>query len=439
MDSIYIKKAITVAERPTFITKMTRYDTHLDWIDAQHDRMCECVASWAGVNSGTRHLAGLKTLTGMLTEAFGVLGGEAYLIDLPPFQSVDSAGKVERVPLAPVIQIKKRPAAPLRVFLGIHMDTVYPADHPFQTVERINAQTLRGPGVADAKGGLVVMLTALEALERSGLADTLGWEVLVNTDEEIGSPGSASLLAQCAKRNHLGMVFEPTHPDGTLIGARGGSGNFTAVIHGKAAHVGRAFEQGRSAIDAMAQMITSLTSLNATVPGAVVNVGRVEGGGPVNVVPDLAICRWNIRIADRSAQAVMDQHMERIVGQAAQRDGISVDLHGGWTSPPKPMDEPTQELFHHVAACGQELGMKIRWHPTGGVCDGNKLAAAGLPTVDTLGPRGGSIHSSDEYLLLDSLTERAKLSALLLMKLATGELAWHPAACPVLDTDRDTP
>src|SRR5207237_804336 len=103
-------------------------------------------------------------------------------------------------------------------------------------------------------------------------------------------------------------------------------------------------------------------------------------------------------------------------------------IHGSFTAPPKPLEAPTRALLEHVAACGRELSLPIAWRDSGGTCDGNRLAAAGLPNVDSLGPRGGNLHSPKEFLLLDSLTERAKLTALLLMKLAAGQLPWPQAA-----------
>src|SRR5207253_7136774 len=105
----------------------------------------------------------------------------------------------------------------VRVLLNIHTDTVYPLDHPFQSVTRIDEHTLRGPGVIDAKGGLVVMLAAIEALERSALAPQIGWEVLLNPDEEIGSPGSAHLFKEVASRHRVGLVFEPAIGEGNLV------------------------------------------------------------------------------------------------------------------------------------------------------------------------------------------------------------------------------
>ena len=117
---------------------------------------------------------------------FAPLGGEMRRIELPAAESIDSGGNVVTFPLSPALSFSNRAGAPLRALLCIHLDTVYPPDHPFQKVSRLDGHTLRGPGVADAKGGLVVMLTALRALERSELSRNIGWEVVLNTDEEIG-------------------------------------------------------------------------------------------------------------------------------------------------------------------------------------------------------------------------------------------------------------
>lgn len=406
------------------MTATNPYQAQLAWIDDQRDRMIQLVEQWAAINSGTHNLSGLAQLTDRLSQAFGILGPDRRLVELSPANQIDSKGLVCSIPLGHAIHITQRPQAPLRVFLGIHMDTVYGEQHPFQTVRQLDDNTLNGPGVADAKGGLAIMLIALEALERSGLAESLGWEVVINSDEEIGSPGSSTLLAACAKRNHLGLVFEPALADGTLAAARGGSGNFTVVLRGNAAHAGRQFHLGRNAIDALAELIGELSGLNGKIEGATVNVGKVEGGGPVNIVPDLAIGRFNVRIQNTAIQHQIDEQVNEIIAKVQLRDGITIERHGGWGSPPKPMNDTTLKLFEHVATCGHDLGLSILWRPTGGVCDGNKLAGNGLPTVDTMGPRGGQIHSDGEFLLLDSLTERAKLCALLLMRLATGDLSW---------------
>ena len=228
---------------------MTDYLPHLQWIDRQERRMIDLLTRWANVNSGSHNLPGLNEMLALLEEEFSVLGGETERVELAPQQLDDSSGTAVQVPLGRALLIRKRPTAPVRLLLCCHMDSVYPVDHPFQKAVRVADNILKGPGVTDAKGGLMVMLVALQAFERSPWAEKVGWEVLINPDEEIGSPGSAPLLIQAAKRNNLGLVFEPSLPDGNLVGARKGSGNFTAIARGKAAHAGRNPQLGRNAID----------------------------------------------------------------------------------------------------------------------------------------------------------------------------------------------
>lgn len=401
---------------------MQRYAPYLSWIDAQRPRMARLLTDWCNLNTGSHHLPGLERFLALLKEEFAVLDAQAEEIELPPQQLIDSSGQIASSPLGKALLLTKRPAAPLRVFLGIHMDTVYRPEHPFQSATLLDANTLQGPGAADAKGGLVVLLHALWALEQSPFASNIGWQVLINPDEELGSPGSGPLLTRLAERNLLGLVFEPSLPDGTLVGQRHGSGNYVAVVRGRSAHAGRDHALGRNAIHALADLVVALRDLGERLAGITLNVGNIEGGGPVNVVPDLAIARFNVRFARPEDQSDFQAHLDPLLAEINRRDGLRVDLHGGVTAPPKPLNERTHRLLDLLAACGRELHLPIRHLPSGGVCDGNRLAAAGLPTVDTLGPRGGNIHSDREYILLDSLPERARLASLLLMKLAAGQL-----------------
>ena len=397
-------------------------DNSIDWIDTQHDRMVSLVTRWCDINSGSRNLAGLATMLDELKTAFAPLGGEMKEISLSPETVIDNSGQSIEMPLGKALSLRKRPGAPRQVFLCIHMDTVYGVEHPFQTVRKIDDRTLNGPGVADAKGGICVMLIALETLEKSGVAGELGWEVLLTSDEELGSPGSAPLLAEAAGRNQLGLIFEPAHADGALVGQRKGSGNFTFIVRGKAAHAGRDFQQGRNAIHAAARLVTALDELNRTHPGVTVNVGRIDGGGPTNIVPDLAIVRSNIRVPAHAQRQRVEADLQHILEISNQTDGISVKMSGSFVSPPRPMDVPTTRLYQQLSDCGKEIDLPITWHASGGVSDANKLAAAGLPVIDTLGPCGGNLHSAEEFLLTNTLTQRAKLVALFLIRLARASI-----------------
>jgi glutamate carboxypeptidase len=305
--------------------------------------------------------------------------------------------------------------------LNIHLDTVYPPDSPFQSA-REEAGVLRGPGVADAKGGLAVMLTALEALERSPDAEGIGWRVVLNPDEEIGSPGSVSLLADTARDCQFGLLFEPALPDGALVNRRRGSGNFSIIVRGRAAHVGRDFDAGRNALVAAAKISLQLHSLNQSLAGVTLNIGAIDGGGPTNVVPDLAICRINIRTTEPGDEQTAIQAVRGIVSESDSGDGITAEIQGQFTSPPKIPDDRTIRLLDAIVACGQDLGLSLASRASGGASDGNRLAAAGLPNIDTLGVRGDRIHSPDEFMVIDSLVERAQLVALLLLKIAGGDI-----------------
>jgi glutamate carboxypeptidase len=119
---------------------------------------------------------------------------------------------------------------------------------------------------------------------------------------------------------------------------------------------------------------------------------------------------------------MIEQDIRALPGTVALPDGIRLECHGSFQSPPKPLTPPVESLLQHFAACGEQLGLPIAWEATGGACDGNRLAAAGLPVVDSLGVRGGNIHTDQEFVQLDSLAERAKLSALFLMRLAAGAI-----------------
>jgi glutamate carboxypeptidase len=392
------------------------------WIDSQREQMLQLVTRWAEINSGTHNHAGIARLANDVVKEFASLGGAITRHDLAPTQFINDAGDVVSAPSSPVIRIVKRMEAKTQVLLNIHLDTVYSQHHPFQHIARVDANTLRGPGVADAKGGLVVMLFALRAFEQTEAANNLGWEILLNADEEIGSPASAELLEDAAPRNNFALIYEPTLPDGALVGARKGSGNFTLVFRGKAAHVGRDFSNGRSAILAAAEFISQLDFLQSVHKDLIINCGTLHGGTAPNVVPGLAIAEVNVRITSAEDAAIFNQNLAQLVDQFNRRDGISVSAHGGFLSPPKPLDEKSKRLFNLVQSAGREIGLDLQIRDTGGTCDGNRLAAAGLPVVDTLGPRGGNIHSDQEYILIDSLPERAKLSALILSKLAAGQL-----------------
>jgi len=388
---------------------------------AAAEPMLDQVLEWSALNSGSRNLPGLERMAAVFADAFSVLPGRLELVDAAPVEAVDAEGRTIAIEHGRNLHLKVRPEAPSQLLFTGHMDTVFALDHAFQQTRWLEDGVLNGPGVADMKGGLAVMLAALKAVESNGMADAIGYEVIINSDEEVGSLGSAALIAEAARSKRAALTYEPSAlPDGTLAAARPGSGNFSFVVHGKSAHAGRNPEDGRNAIVAAAELALRLEGLIRD--GLTVNSSRIEGGGPSNVVPDLAVLRVNMRPRTPEIEAEAKRQIEEIVAVVAVERDVAIHAHGGFGRPPKPMTAEMEKLFGLVKQAGADLGQQIGWKATGGVCDGNNIAACGVPVVDTMGVRGGKIHSMEEFLITGSLGERAALSALTILRIAEGRL-----------------
>jgi len=391
----------------------------LSEIDNRQADMLQTVSRWANINSGSHNLGGLGAMAAELEAAFVKTGGEVKICPSEPMTVIDATGNSTRMSVGNIIHVSKRPQANKRVLLVGHMDTVFGQDSPFQSCYEGVDGKLHGPGTADMKGGLVVMLNALIAFENSPHYTQIGWDVLINADEEIGSHGSAALLHELGAKADAGMVYEPSMPDGTFAGARKGSGNFTVTVKGRAAHAGREHHLGRNAIAALARLLGHIDQLSGMRDGLTINIGKIAGGDALNVVPDLAQMSFNVRLQSPDDQNWLLGKLEDIIAHCNAQDGIIADLQGGFSRPPKPMTPALEGFFELAADCGHDLGIDVRHVATGGCCDGNNLAAAGLATIDTLGVCGANIHSDQEYMIIDSLTARAKLSALILHRLAS--------------------
>lgn len=393
----------------------------LDRLARDGAALVERATTWCGVNSGSRNLEGLATQAGLLVEALEVLPGEVTRSPLDPTLEVAADGAERRQANGEALLLTVRSHAPVQVILTGHYDTVFPADTAFRRVVARDDGALNGPGIADMKGGISVMLGALAAFERHSLAHAVGYRVLLSPDEETGSIASAPLLAKIGRLGHVGMTYEPAMDHGGLAGARKGSGNFHIVVRGRAAHAGRDFDKGRNAVVAAMAIGQALAALNGRREGVTVNLAKIDGGGALNIVPDLAVIRFNARFPDAAAQAWLEAGIDEAL-EIGRGEGLSVERHGGVTRPAKPLNPAQERLLNAVRETGAMLGQPIAWKASGGVCEGNNLFAAGLPNVDTLGVRGGDIHSPAEFARPESFVERAQLSALLLARLARGEI-----------------
>ena len=392
---------------------------NIDDLDAL---MQQRTLDWARINTGSWNREGLDTLAPMLAEAYSVLEADIELIEPAPIEHIGVHGETEVFETSSIITVTARPAAPVQIIMSGHYDTVFPPD-TFTEIRSLDADRLNGPGLADMKGGLSVMLGALQAFEQGPLKSELGYRIVLTPDEETGNFASAPILKATAESGAMiGMTYEPCMESGAMSGGRKGSAVFDIVLKGRSAHAGRAKADGRSALEAAAWLTTRLEDLNDRYEGVSINVGAIDGGSAVNIVPDLAIVRFGARAPDNKSAEWATQRIEALLAEVLQRDGISGHLHGGFYRPPKPRNAAQQRLFENVADTGKALGLSLEFVDTGGVCEGNNIFAAGVPNVDTLGVMGGRIHSAEEFVVLSSFVERAQLSGLLLNRLADGRM-----------------
>lgn len=398
------------------------YQDLIEIIKGCEQTMVEQLHHFCEINSGTANLTGLAQMARVLQTAYKPIADAVHIKKLSALPVIDMSGDTIVQNYGDALFIRKRPHLQRRVLLSGHMDTVYPANSSFQKLTYISDNHLNGPGVADMKGGLIVMLHALTAFEQHPRANEMGWDVLINSDEEVGSPASSIIFDEFAADYQAALIYEPAMTaTGTLAKNRRGSGKLTLVAMGKAAHVGRAFAEGRNAICYLAEAISAVDALNGKRDGVTINVGKVAGGEALNMVPDKAVAKLDVRISQPEDQLWVMQEIDRIIHHLKRQD-YTLTIHGAFGRPVKRICSGTERLFHRIQHLGKELGLSIDWKDSGGCCDGNNLAQHGLPVLDTLGVRGGNIHSPEEYVLLDSLTERAALSALLLLDLAQGGL-----------------
>ena len=304
-----------------------------------------------------------------------------------------------------------------RVMIAGHLDTVHdPAGDFLDLSIAPGGKTAVGPGCVDMKGGLVIAVSALEALEECGVG--ANWTFTMNGDEETGTYHSEKALKDQAKLHDFGLALEPALPGGELAIERMGSGQFMIETVGQSAHVGRAFVDGRSAVVELARCITESAKFPEPARGKILNIGPIRGGVATNAVPDSAMAWGNVRFADQSIADELAVELDALETGEGEIPGVIV--RRSFNRPAKPLIPEVESLGLRARAVAEGLGQKLPFASTGGVCDGNVLQSAGLPTIDTLGVRGGGLHTPEEWIELASLVERCQLLAILVARLSAG-------------------
>ncbi len=371
-------------------------------VAAAHERYRDELASLVSLDCGSYTPAGVNRVADHVAAALTGLGASVERV-----QHVRADGAPQ---LGDLVIGRLRGSGPRLLLIG-HMDTVFEPGTAAARPYRVEGGRAYGPGVTDMKAGLLAGLHALEALHATGARPSVTF--VANPDEEIGSPFSTDHIRGLVAEHDAALVLECARANGDIVSARKGIADAEVALSGRAAHAGIEPEKGRHAILAAARQIARLQALNGRWPGVTVNVGVIAGGTRPNVVP--AACRYEVdlRAADAAAFDAAWAALEEIVA-APNPDGTRAVLRRLAHHPPMERTAASARLVALTSAIADELGFELHDAATGGASDANTTAAAGLPTLDGLGPVGGDDHSDDEWLDLASVVPRTVLLASLI-------------------------
>ncbi|EDL66253.1 M20 family metallopeptidase [Bacillus sp. SG-1] len=367
-----------------------------EYISNRQEEMLKLIETLVNIDSGSGNKAGVDRIGSLLKREYEKIG---FNIDV-----------VHQDEYGNHLIIQHREAVDPDILVIAHMDTVFPEGTALERPFRLEGNMAYGPGVIDMKSSLVTLLYAMKALLAEKSPHSRNVQILLNSDEEIGSPSSQDLIKEAAKGKKYALIMEPARKDGSLVSSRRGKGNYTLNVIGRAAHSGIEPEKGRSAIEELAHKVIQMHELNDHENGISVNVGLIEGGSSVNTVSDHASAQMEIRITESEQAHSVEEKMEEICSKT-DVPGTEIIFEGEINRPPMEKNKRNNQLLQKIIAVGEEMGIEITDTSTGGGSDASFTSAARVATIDGMGPIGGNAHSDKEYLDVSSLSERTLLLA----------------------------
>jgi glutamate carboxypeptidase len=362
------------------------------YLKEKEAEMLQLLGKLVNIDSGSYVKHGIDSIGEILREEYEKLGFE---VQVHPQQKYGNS-----------MSIKHPEATDPQIIIVAHMDTVFPDGTAKQRPFSRDEKRAYGPGVIDMKASQVAALYAMKALIEADEKDAYtNVQIVLNSDEEIGSPSSRVLIEEKAKGKKYALIMEPGRADGSVVSERKGGGKYTIKVTGKGAHAGIEPQKGRSAIEELAHKIIKLHGITNFNEGVTVNVGLIEGGTSVNTVSPIAEGHIDVRVvtteqAEKTAKAIEE------ICSTPDVEGTSIELTGAIGRPPMFPNDKSRALLEVVKEVGAKLGVEIKDTKTGGGSDGNFTQAIGVATLDGLGPVGGNAHSDEEYLEINTFVER---------------------------------
>jgi glutamate carboxypeptidase len=370
----------------------------IEWLASRQDAMTELLGEIVNIDSGSYDKSGVDAV------------GERLSVFLAEHDLSTNALPVEGFGdtlLAGTTTVRRDGERSNYVLLG-HRDTVFTKGEVARRGFHVSADRAYGPGVADMKAGLVMNAFILAAFRR--FADHVPVVMMMTGDEEIGSQASVAHIASEARFAKAVFNAEPARANGNIVTRRSGGFTYNFAIKGKGAHAGVNFTHGASAISELAHKINALHALTDVTGGITLNVGLVNGGSSTNTVAAAATAELDVRFNDNCQRDHLIQRIESIL-QTPVISGTSTTFSRQSESLPLGPTSDNVHLAHSYLETARKLGLELSGERTGGCADSGITANAGAPTICGTGPVGGNAHTEDEYILVATLAERARIVA----------------------------
>ncbi len=380
---------------------------YLPTLQSYQEELLSRLQLLVNVDSGTGQSEGVEQIMQYLQTWVSDLG---FIVSLRPTEQY-----------GPNLIASRRGKGHMRLLVVGHVDTVYARGAATARPFQIRDDLASGPGIIDMKSGVLMGMYAVKALIDMNFEEYGEITLLFNNDEEVGSPGSASLFREIAPRIDVALVLEPSRSAEIITQARKGADKYVMDVTGVPAHSGAEPHRGRSAVIELAHKMIAVHQLNSMFPGVTFNVTRISSSEALNVVPDAARCHISVRAYDEHELNLARETLEHIVSGSSV-PGTHTRLARTRGRAPYTATPEILRLVEQAQQEGQSLGLNIVAESKGGVSDANSLIGAGVPTLDSLGPVGGGMHDLNrEYLRIDSLPVRGALLAGLIHRLSLSE------------------
>lgn len=404
-------------------------DARITALAAQHRQpLLETLSALVGIESGSRDLAGLDKIAGLIAERLRALGGQVELIE-PGSAAAPEVYRMGDTPekLGKMVHASFKGTGSSKIMLIAHMDTVYPSGMLAKQPFRIDGDKAYGLGIADDKQGIAVILHAVEMLQKLGFKDYGQLTVLINGDEEISSPGSRALISKLAAEHDAVLSHEGAAISGDKLSlATAGIGAVTLKVQGRASHAGSAPERGVNAFYEMAHQVLQMRDLSDPATGLKMNWTLGQAGSNRNVIPADATATADVRVTkvadyDRIERAIAERVKQQLIPEAR------VEAKFERRRPPLESNPASLALARHAQSVYGELGRTLGADDqvAGGGTDAAFAGQSGkAAVVERFGLQGFGAHTADaEYVLIDSIEPRLYLVTRLVMDLAQGKVA----------------